>query len=152
MTPSALSSLSEEEKSFKEAIRQFAETEIAPKRQDMDEKEEMSPQLIQQLFELGIMGIEIPEGLGGTESSFFNACLAIEELAKVDASVSVLVDVQNTLVINAIMRWANQQQKQKYLPKLAKDWVGAYALSESSSGSDAFALKLKAEKKETITF
>ena len=148
MTQSALSSLSEEEQSFREAIQQFAKAEIEPKRQEMDEREEMSSQLIPQLFGLGIMGIEIPEQWGGAGASFFTACLAIEELAKVDGSVSVIVDVQNTLVINALMRWGNDAQKQKYLPKFAQEWVGAYALSESSSGSDAFALKLKAEKKK----
>ena len=148
MTQRALSTLSEEEQSFQEAIRQFAKAEILPKRQEMDEKEEIASQIIPSLFGLGIMGIEIPEELGGTGASFFTACLAIEELAKVDGSVSVVVDVQNTLVINALMRWCNEAQKQKYLPKLAREWVGAYALSESSSGSDAFAMKLKAEKKK----
>jgi alkylation response protein AidB-like acyl-CoA dehydrogenase len=98
------------------------------------------------LFELGVMGIEIPEQYGGSGSSFFNAILAVEALARVDPSVSVLVDVQNTLVINALLRWANEAQKQRYLPKMASEWVGSYALSEASSGSDAFALKLRAEK------
>jgi alkylation response protein AidB-like acyl-CoA dehydrogenase len=98
------------------------------------------------LFELGVMGVEVPEQYGGSGSSFFNAILAVEALARVDPSVSVLVDVQNTLVINALLRWANDEQKQRYLPKMASEWVGSYALSEASSGSDAFALKLRAEK------
>jgi butyryl-CoA dehydrogenase len=139
-----LTQLSEDELSFQSAIRDFANTEIKPRVSQMDIEGKMDPELVQKLFEMGIMGIETPESYGGAGSSFFTACLVVEELAKVDGSVSVLVDVQNTLVTNALLRWGNQDQKKRYLPKLAKEWVGAYALSESSSGSDAFALKLRA--------
>lgn len=110
----------------------------------MDEAAEMDGGLVKQLFELGLMGIEIPEQYGGAGSSFFNAILAVEALATVDGSVGVLVDVQNTLVNNALLRWGTDAQKQKYLPRMANEWVGSYALSESSSGSDAFALKTRA--------
>ncbi len=143
----ALTRLSEDELAFQQAIRDFAEAEIKPRRTEMDEKAAMDPALVQQLFEMGLMGIETPENFGGAGSSFMMACLAVEELARVDGSVSVLCDVQNTLVTNAFLRWATEDQKQKYLPLLASEWVGAYALSESSSGSDAFALKLRAEEK-----
>src|SRR5687767_2946510 len=112
----------------------------------MDEQAALDPSLLPGLLDLGVMGIEIPEQYGGSGSSFFNAILAVEALARVDPSVSVLVDVQNTLVVNALLRWATEQQKQRYLPKMATEWVGSYALSEASSGSDAFALKLRAEK------
>ncbi|MCB9027324.1 MAG: acyl-CoA dehydrogenase [Bdellovibrionaceae bacterium] len=143
----ALTTLSEDESSFREAIRDFAEGEIKPLVNTMEEKAQIDPQLIKKLFEMGLMGIESPEQYGGANSNFFMACLAVEEIGRIDASVSVMVDVQNTLVTNAFLRWANQGQKEKYLPRLATDTVGAYALSESSSGSDAFALKLRAEEK-----
>lgn len=143
----ALTQLSDDEQAFREAIRSFAEGEILPRRTPMDESAEMDPELVKQLFEMGIMGIETPEEYGGAGGSFTMACLAVEELGRVDGSVSVLVDVQNTLVTNALIKWANEDQKKKYLPKMATDTVGAYALSESGSGSDAFALKLKAEDK-----
>lgn len=143
----ALTILSEEEQSFRQAVREFAEGEIKPRVTEMDEKSQMDPEILKQLFQMGLMGIETPEKYGGSGASFTMACLAVEEIARVDGSVSVLCDVQNTLVTNALLRWATEEQKTKYLPKLAKEWVGAYALSESSSGSDAFALKLKAEKK-----
>lgn len=143
----ALTILNEEETAFKQAVRDFAENEIRPLVTKMDEKAEMDPALVKKLFEMGLMGVESPEQYGGAGSSFTMACLAVEELARVDGSVSVLMDVQNTLVTNAFLKWANEKQKQTYLPKLAQDWVGAYALSESSSGSDAFALKLKADLK-----
>lgn len=107
----------------------------------------MDPGLIKKFFEMGLMGIETPEQYGGAGSSFFTACLAVEELGRVDASVSVLVDVQNTLTTNAFLKWATDDQKKKYLTKMASQWVGAYALSESTSGSDAFGLKLRAEEK-----
>ena len=146
---SALTLLSEEENAFRAAIREFAEAEIKPLVHRMDKEATMDPALVRQLFAMGLMGIESPEKYGGAGSTFFMACLAVEEIARVDGSVSVLVDVQNTLTTNALLRWASEAQKEKYLPKMAKDWVGAYALSESSSGSDAFALKLRAEEKGT---
>lgn len=143
----ALTVLSEDEQAFREAVRDFAENEIRPIVNEMDEHAQMKPELVQKLFEMGLMGIESPEKYGGAGSSFTMACLAVEELARIDGSVSVLCDVQNTLCTNAIIKWGNEEQKNRYMPKLAKEWVGAYALSESSSGSDAFALKLKAELK-----
>lgn len=143
----ALTFLSEDEKAFQSAIRDFAESEIKPRVTKMDHEAKMDADLLPQLFQMGLMGIESPEKYGGAGSTFFNACLVVEELARVDGAVSVLVDVQNTLVTNALLKWANQEQKSKYLPLLSQSWVGAYALSESSSGSDAFALKLKAEDK-----
>lgn len=143
----ALTVLTEEEAAFKEAVREFAVGEIKPLVHKMDSEKMMDPELIKKLFEMGLMGIETPEAYGGVGSSFTMACLAVEELGRVDGSVSVLVDVQNTLVTNAFLRWGNEKQKSKYLPQLAQEKVGAYALSESSSGSDAFALKLRAEEK-----
>ena len=129
------------------AIREFAESEIKPKVHDMDKNQQMDPGVVSQLFQMGLMGIETPENFGGAGSSFTMACIAVEELGRIDGSVSVLVDVQNTLVTNAFLRWATDGQKETYLPRLAQEWVGAYALSESGSGSDAFALALKAEDK-----
>lgn len=143
----AITTLSEDEASFQSAMREFAEGEIKPLVHRMDHDAKMDSSLITKFFEMGIMGIETPESYGGAGGSFTMACLAVEELGRVDASCSVLVDVQNTLVTNAILKWATEEQKKKYLPKLAQEWVGAYALSESGSGSDAFALKLKAEDK-----
>ncbi len=143
----ALTKLSEDELAFQEAVRSFAEAEIKPHVTAMDEKAEMKSEVVKKLFEMGLMGIETPEQWGGAGSTFTMACLAVEEIARIDGSVSVLLDVQNTLVTNAILKWATTAQKEKYLPKMASEWVGAYALSESSSGSDAFALKLKAENK-----
>ncbi len=143
----ALTTLTEDEQAFREAVRDFAENEIKPHVTHMDEQAQMNPEIVKKLFEMGLMGIETPDNFGGAGSSFTMACLAVEELGRVDGSVSVLVDVQNTLVTNALLKWANPAQKEKYLPRMAKEWVGAYALSESSSGSDAFALKLKAEQK-----
>lgn len=143
----AITTLSEDEKAFKEAIRSFAESEIKPIVNKMDEESQMPESLIKKLFEMGLMGIETPEKYGGTGSTFTMACMAVEELGRVDGSVSVLVDVQNTLTTNAFLKWGTEAQKEKYLSKMATEWVGAYALSESSSGSDAFALKLKAEQK-----
>ena len=143
----ALTTLSEDEIAFRDAVRQFAEAEIKPHVIHMDEKAEMNPEIIQKLFEMGLMGIETPEQYGGAGSSFTMACLAVEELGRIDGSVSVLCDVQNTLTTNAFLKWGTEAQKQKYLSKMATQWVGAYALSESSSGSDAFALKLRADLK-----
>lgn len=143
----ALTVLSEDEKAFQEAVRSFAESEIKPHVTHMDEKAEMDPAIVRKLFEMGLMGIETPEKYGGAGATFTMACLAVEELGRVDGSVSVLLDVQNTLVTNAFLKWGTETLIEKYLPKMAREWVGAYALTESSSGSDAFALKLKAEKK-----
>lgn len=143
----ALTVLSDEELAFQMAVKDFATNEIQPLVHQMDAKAEMNSELIKKLFAMGLMGIETPEKYGGSGATFAMACLAVEELAKVDGSVSVLLDVQNTLVTNAILKWATDSQKEKYLPRLAQEWVGAYALSESSSGSDAFALKLRAEQK-----
>lgn len=142
--PVALTTLSEEEAMFRDAVREFAEAEVAPRVPQMDAAHEIGAELISQLFQLGVMGIEIPECYGGAESGFFTAALVVEELSRVDPSVAVLVDVQNTLVINAVLRWATPDQQSRYLPRLAAGTVGAYALSEAGSGSDAFALALRA--------
>lgn len=142
-----LTLLTDDELAFRDAIREFAESEIRPLVSKMDHEAKMDADLIKKLFEMGLMGIESPDKFGGAGSSFTMACIAVEEIARVDGSVSVLVDVQNTLVTNAMVKWATDKQKDKYLPLLAQKWVGAYALSESSSGSDAFALKLRAEDK-----
>ena len=142
----ALSDLTEQERMFQEAARDFANAEIAPKIMEMDEAARMDPSLLPQLFEMGLMGIEIPEEFGGTGADFFTSILIVEELSRVDPSIAVLVDVQNTLVINAILCWANDEQKARYLPRLASDTVGAYALSEAGSGSDAFALSCRATR------
>ncbi|MGE0764296.1 MAG: acyl-CoA dehydrogenase family protein, partial [Bdellovibrionales bacterium] len=147
MSREALTILAEDEQAFQAAIREFCEGEIKPLVNQMDEAATMDKGLIKKLFEMGLMGIESPEKHGGAGGSFTMACLAVEEIGRIDGSVSVLVDVQNTLVTNAMLRWTTDAQKTKYLPLLAREWVGAYALSESGSGSDAFALKLKAEKK-----
>ncbi len=141
-----LTLLSDEEQMFQEAVRDFATSEIAPRVARMDEAQEMDADLIPQLFELGLMGIEIPERFGGTESSFFTSVLVVEELSRVDPAVAVLVDVQNTLVINALARWGSDEQKERFFPPLARETVGAYALSEAGSGSDAFALACRAEQ------
>jgi alkylation response protein AidB-like acyl-CoA dehydrogenase len=132
---------------FCEAIKDFAEEQIKPHVQEMDQKGQFKKELLDQFFELGLMGIEIPEEYGGTGGSFMMSVLAIEELAKVDASAAIYVDVQNTLVNNCIARWGSEELKKKYLPQLAQEKIGAYALSEPSSGSDAFSLKTRAEDK-----
>jgi alkylation response protein AidB-like acyl-CoA dehydrogenase len=139
-----LTDLTERERMFQEAVRDFATAEIAPNVARMDETAQMDPELITQLFEMGLMGIEIPESLGGTGADFFTSVLIVEELSRVDPSVAVLVDVQNTLFINALLRWATDEQKERLLPRVASDTVGAYALSEAGSGSDAFALSCRA--------
>ena len=141
-----LTVLSEDEQMFRDAVRQFAEEEVRPRVHSMDEAQQMDPALIAQCFELGLMGIEVPEELGGAGSSFFTAALVVEELSRVDASVGVLVDVQNTLVNNAFLRWGSEALKAKYLPQLTGEKVGAYALSEAGSGSDAFALATRGVK------
>ncbi|HKO45445.1 MAG TPA: acyl-CoA dehydrogenase [Pyrinomonadaceae bacterium] len=142
-----LTSLSEEEQMFRSSVREFAEGEIRPRVEEMDEKSKLDPAVIKQCFDLGLMGIETPDEFGGAGSSFFTAILAVEELSRVDASVGVFVDVQNTLVNNAFIRWGNAEQKKKYLPQLAAEKVGAYALSEAGSGSDAFAMQTRAVDK-----
>src|SRR5258706_14226450 len=130
-----LTSFSEDEQLFRDNIRQFAEEAIRPHVREMDEKQVFDKNILDQFFQLGLMGIEVPEQYGGGGGTFFEAILAVEEISRVDASPGVIVDVQNTLVINALLRWANDEQKKKYLPKLATDTVGAYALSEAASGS-----------------
>jgi alkylation response protein AidB-like acyl-CoA dehydrogenase len=144
---SPLTLLSEDEQLFRETVRQFAQETIAPLVRTMDEQQHFHAGLIPQLFNLGLMGIEIPVEYGGSGGTFFEAILAVEEVSAVDPSVGVLVDVQNTLCINALLRWGTPEQKKVFLPRLAADTVGAYALSEASSGSDAFALQTRAEKR-----
>ena len=139
-----LTELSEDEQMFRASVREFAEGEIRKRVEEMDEQGHLEPALMKQCFELGLMGIETPEEFGGAGGSFFQAILAVEELSRVDASVGVFVDVQNTLVNNAVMRWGNPEQKRKYLSQLASEKVGAYALSEAGSGSDAFAMQTRA--------
>jgi len=139
-----LTSLTDDEKMFRDAVRDFAQAEVAPRVRAMDHSQQMDPDLIPLFFELGLMGIEVPEQYGGAASSFFTAVLVVEELSRVDASVAVLVDVQNTLVNNALMRWGSAEIRERYLPQLTASKVGAYALSEAGSGSDAFALATRA--------
>jgi len=139
-----LTRLSEDEQLFKSSVLEFAEREIRPLAREMDEHARIPPELIAKLFDLGVMAIEVPEGYGGAAASFFHSVLAVEALSQVDPSIGVLVDVQNTLVINAVMRWGSDDVKRRYLPKLAAGTVGAYALSEAGSGSDAFAMQTRA--------
>ncbi|MBK9167941.1 MAG: acyl-CoA dehydrogenase [Bryobacterales bacterium] len=142
---SALTTLTEDELLFQSTVRRFAREQIAPYSREMDEAGVFRKDIIRQFFDLGLMAIEIPEEYGGAEGSFFQAVLAVEELSAVDPSAGVIVDVQNTIVNNAILRWASAEQKQRYLPRLAADTVACYALSEAGSGSDAFALATRAE-------
>ena len=139
---------SEDEQMFRASVREFAEGEIRPRVEKMDEEAKMDKDVIRQLFELGLMGIETPEEYGGAGASFFTAIVGVEELSRVDPSVGVLMDVQNTLVNNALIRWGNTEQKKKYLPRLAADTIGAYALSEAGSGSDAFAMQTRAVERD----
>jgi alkylation response protein AidB-like acyl-CoA dehydrogenase len=139
-----LTTLSEDEQMFRASVREFADGELRPRVETMEEHAKLDPALIKQCFDLGLMGIETPEEYGGAGASFFTAIIAVEELSRVDASVGVLVDVQNTLVNNALVKWGNEDQKKKYLPQLAAEKVGAYALSEAGSGSDAFAMQTRA--------
>jgi alkylation response protein AidB-like acyl-CoA dehydrogenase len=143
-----LTRLSDDEKLFRDSVRQFAQQTIQPLVREMDEQQHFAPGLVDQLFSLGLMGIEVPEQFGGPGGTFFEAVLAVEEISAIDPSVGVLVDVQNTLCINALIRWGSAAQKQQFLPRLAVDTVGAYALSEASSGSDAFALQTRAQKSD----
>ncbi len=143
----ALTVLSEEESMFRDAVREFAETDVRPHVYDMDQAAQFRPDLISKFFELGLMGIEVPEEYGGSGGTIFMAVLAIEELARVDASAAIYVDVHNTLVNNALLRRASSEQKARYFPRLTTGLLGAFALSEPGSGSDAFALATRAERK-----
>ena len=145
--PLPLTSLTDDEVLFRDNVRQFADEKVRPLAKEMDEKAVFDRGLIDQFFQLGLMGIEIPEQFGGAGGKFFEAILAVEELSRADASAGVIVDVQNTLVNNALLRWATAEQKKRYLPRMAADTAGAYALSEAGSGSDAFALQTRAELK-----
>jgi butyryl-CoA dehydrogenase/short/branched chain acyl-CoA dehydrogenase len=145
LPPGPLTNLTDDEILFRDNVRQFSEERIRPHVKEMDEKGVFDPALIREFFQLGIMGIEIPEQHGGGGGKFFEAILAVEELSRVDASAGVIVDVQNTLVNNALLRWTTAEQKKKYLPRMAADTCGAYALSEAGSGSDAFGLQTRAE-------
>jgi len=145
--PQPLTQLSEDEQLFCSSVRDFAEENIAPLVRQMDEEQEFAPSLIPQLFNLGLMGIEVPIVYGGSGGTFFEAVLAVEAISAVDPAVGVLVDVQNTLCVNALLRWGSEAQKGKWLPRLANDLISAYALSEAASGSDAFALQTRAEKR-----
>jgi butyryl-CoA dehydrogenase/short/branched chain acyl-CoA dehydrogenase len=140
-----LTDLNDDERSLRELVREFAEERVRPLVRTMDEESRIPRELIDACFELGVMGIEIPEAHGGAGATFFMSILVVEQLARVDPSLAVLVDVQNTLCNNAILRWGSEAQKAKYFPLLASKWVGAYALSEAGSGSDAFALACRAE-------
>ncbi len=146
MSPSALTALTSEELLLRQSVRDWAESRVRPLAREMDEKAHFDEGLLQEFFRLGWMAIQIPEAWGGSAGSFFDAVLVVEELSRVDASAGVVVDVQNTLVNNALLRWGSPEQQQRYLPRLASAWVGAYALSEPSSGSDAFALQTRAER------
>jgi alkylation response protein AidB-like acyl-CoA dehydrogenase len=143
----ALTQLSQDETLFRDSVYEFADREIRPLVREMDEHAKISPQLLASLVDLGVMGIEIPEAYGGAGATFFHSVLAVEALSRVDPSIGVLVDVQNTLVINALARWATDAQKAAYLPKMASGTIGAYALSESGSGSDAFAMTTRATER-----
>ena len=141
---SPLTRLSEDEQLFRDGVSEFAQREIRPLVREMDEHAKMPTSLLERLFDLGVMGIEIPDEYGGAGGTFFHSVLAVEELSQVDPAVGVVVDVQNTLVINALLRWATVEQRQRFLPRLASNTIGAYALSEVGSGSDAFALTTRA--------
>ena len=148
----ALTTLSEDEQMFKDAILSFADSEIRPHVEEMDETEQLNKELLPKLFEMGIMGVELPENHGGTGGSFFMSILAVEALATVDPAISVLVDVQNTLVNNVFMNFANKEVQDKYMPLLASSKVGCYCLTEPNSGSDAFALETQAKEAVMIIF
>ena len=143
-----LTALSEDERLFRDSVYEFANREIRPLVREMDEHAKIAPALIDKLFDLGVMGIEIPDSYGGGGATFFHSVLAVEALSRVDPSIGVLVDVQNTLVINALVRWGTEDIKKRYLPKMAADTIGAYALSEAGSGSDAFAMTTRAAERD----
>ncbi len=145
-TQPAVTMLTEDEQMFRDAIRDFATTQIAPLSAKMDADHQYDPALIKSLFEMGVMGVEVPEEHGGAGGNFFQSILMVEEISRADAAVGVLVDVQNTLFNNSLLHYGNDAQKAKYLPRVAQDTVAAYALSEAGSGSDAFALACRAEK------
>jgi butyryl-CoA dehydrogenase/short/branched chain acyl-CoA dehydrogenase len=145
--PAPLTHFLEEEEMFRESVREFARAKISPHVHSMDEAGKFEPDLLRQFFDMNLMGIEVPERYGGAGCGFFMSILAVEELSRVDASAGVIVDVQNTLVNNALMRWGSETQKNHYLPRMASRALGAYALSEAGSGSDAFALRTRAELK-----
>src|SRR2546421_9952884 len=145
--PQPLVALTEDEILFRDNVRQFADESIRPKVREMDEKAVFDHALIDQFFQLGLMGIEIPEQYGGAGGTFFESILAVGEISRIDPSAGVIVDVQNTLVNNALLRWSTEEQKKRYLPRMASNTAGAYALSEAGSGSDAFALQTRAELK-----
>jgi alkylation response protein AidB-like acyl-CoA dehydrogenase len=146
MAAEPITDLSEDERIFRETVREFAETRIRPRVAEMERERCQPRELIEELFELGLMGIEIPEQYGGSGASFFMTILAIEELARIDPAIAIPVDVQNTLVVKLVLRWGSEEQRERYLPRLASDTVGSYALSEARSGSDAFALETRAER------
>ena len=146
MSP-ALTTLSEDEQLFRDSVYEFADREIRPLVREMDEHAKVDKGLIDKLFDLGVMGIEIPDSFGGGGARFFHSVLAVEALSRVDPSIGVLVDVQNTLVINALIRWGNDDIKRRYLPRMAANTIGAYGLSEAGSGSDAFALTTRASER-----
>src|SRR5688572_12473659 len=143
-TVPALTRLTEDETIFRDSVYEFADREVRPLAREMDEHARMSPALVEKLFALGVMSVEIPESFGGAGGTFFHSVLAVESLSRVDPSVGVLVDVQNTLVINAVCRWGTEDLKRRYLPQLASNTIGAYCLSEAGSGSDAFAMATRA--------
>jgi alkylation response protein AidB-like acyl-CoA dehydrogenase len=143
-----LTTLSEDERLFRDSVYEFADREIRPLVREMDEHAKIAPSLIEKLFDLGVMGIEIPDLYGGGGASFFHSVLAVEAVSRVDPSIGVLVDVQNTLVVNALLRWGSDDVKRRYLPKMAADTIGAYALSEAGSGSDAFAMATRASERD----
>jgi alkylation response protein AidB-like acyl-CoA dehydrogenase len=143
-----LTTLAEDERLLRDSVYQFADKEIRPLVREMDEHAKIPPALIEKLFALGVMGIEIPDSYGGGGASFFHSVLAVEALSRVDPSIGVMVDVQNTLVINALLRWGSEEIKARYLPQMATNLIGAYALSEAGSGSDAFALTTRATERD----
>ena len=143
-TIAPITTLTQDEQIMRDTVRRFAQRKIAPLVREMDETQKLNPEILRELFSLGLMGLEIPVDLGGSGASFFSSVLAVEEISKVDPAVAVIVDVQNTLTANALLRWGNPEQQNRYLPHLASDTVCSYALSEAGSGSDAFALATQA--------
>jgi alkylation response protein AidB-like acyl-CoA dehydrogenase len=145
-SPSPLTCLNDDEQLFRSTVREFAQQTIGPLVRQMDDEQHFAAELLPQLFQLGLMGIEVPVEFGGSGGTFFESILAVEEVSAIDPAVGVLVDVQNTLCVNALLRWGTPEQKAKHLPRMAADTIGAYALSEAASGSDAFALQARAER------